>query len=278
MKLENINQVFSKMEWLDEEILRNSKSEGRNTKSDFYYKNLSIIKEKQEKGVIPFDEYKKVGGYDSIEYGFYIANIHYDLFIYDKTKKNDLEDRIIFFLQNANEELFKYETSWFRLNFYIEYSHYLRQIYKTEDDLEHFVYELNNEREKAIYDILWKKYLKGEYIKEKINLDYCSEEVNDYFLNAEIIDADDFEDNQDFIRYCKKVIEGRVNIIKKYSVLDFNECKSYHLNDINKLKGILIYCGKDDYDTQDVIYCNLEDICKCKNWEVKFGIRLITDY
>ena len=37
------------MEWLDEEIVRNSQSEGRNERSDFYYKNLSEIREKQRK-------------------------------------------------------------------------------------------------------------------------------------------------------------------------------------------------------------------------------------
>ena len=124
MILENINQIFSKMEWLDEEIERNSKSEGRNNKSDFYYKNLSEIREKQRKGIIPLDEYKNVGRQESIEYGYYIANIHYELFKYNMDNKDILEDRIIFFLQNAHDEIFESKDSWFRLNFYLDYSGY----------------------------------------------------------------------------------------------------------------------------------------------------------
>ena len=47
MVLENINQIFSKMEWLDEEIEKYRKSEEKNKKSNTYYKNLIDIREKQ---------------------------------------------------------------------------------------------------------------------------------------------------------------------------------------------------------------------------------------
>ncbi len=280
MKLEKINQIFSKMEWLDEAIKRNEESDGRNKRSDFYYENLRIIREKQEKGIIPFEEYKKVGRQQSIEYGYYMANIHYELFKYDEKNKDELEDRIIFFLLNARDELFAFEDSWFRLNFYLDYSCYLREIYHSDDnwrDLEWYATENKNGREKIIFDILWKKYLKDEYIKEKIYLDCCSKEINEFFYDAELIDIDDFDDNQDFISYCKTVIFDRVNVIKKYSVFDFTEIKTYSLIDVNKIKGIIIYCGKYDYDLQDVIAYNLEDICKCTDWERRYGIRLIVD-
>ena len=281
MELNNIKQIFSDMTWLDEEIERNNKSEGRNKKSDFYYNNLIDIRDKQRKGIIPFVEYKNVGRQESIEYGYYMANIHYELFECDDTNKDVLEDRIIFFLQNAQDKIFEYEDSWFRLNFYLDFSGYLRKIYHSNEkwqDLDHYVFEYNNEREKTIYDILWKKYMKKEYVKERINLDFCSKEINEFFYDAELIDIDDFDDEQEFIRFCKEIIAERVNIIKKYSVLDFTECRTYNLIDVNKLKGILIYCGKYNYETQDTLYCNLEDICKCNNWEFKYGIRLITDY
>ena len=120
--------------------------------------------------------------------------------------------------------------------------------------------------------------MKSEYINERINSIYFSKEINAYFIDAELIDADSFEDDQEFIRFCKKAILDRVNIMKRYSILNFSECKNHHIVDIYRLKGIVIYCGKYDYELQDVIYCNLEDICKCDAWEIKYGIRLITDY
>ena len=281
MVLENINQIFSKMEWLDEEIEKYRKSEEKNKKSNTYYKNLIDIREKQRNGIIPFDEYKNVGVLESIEYGYYMANIHYELFKYNIENKDVLEDRIIFFLQNARDEIFESEDSWFRLNFYLDYSGYLREIYHSDENwqrLEDYVYEYKNEKEKLIYDILWKKYMKSEYINERINSIYFSKEINAYFIDAELIDADSFEDDQEFIRFCKKAILDRVNIMKRYSILNFSECKNHHIVDIYRLKGIVIYCGKYDYELQDVIYCNLEDICKCDAWEIKYGIRLITDY
>lgn len=132
MILNNINQIFSDMNWLEKETIRNDKSEGKNKKSNFYYENLKMIRDKQKQGIIPFEEYKKVGIVGTIEYGYYIANIHYELFECNKDYKNILEDRIIFFIQNAPDDIFKYDDSWFRINFYNEYSNYLRQYYDDE--------------------------------------------------------------------------------------------------------------------------------------------------
>ena len=243
------------MEWLDEEIEKYRKSEEKNKKSNTYYKNLIDIREKQRNGIIPFDEYKNVGVLESIEYGYYMANINYELFKYNIENKDVLEDRIIFFLQNARDDIFESEDSWFRLNFYLDYSGYLREIYHSDENwqrLEDYVYEYKNEKEKLIYDILWKKYMKSEYINERINSIYFSKEINAYFIDAELIDADSFEDDQEFIRFCKKAILDRVNIMKRYSILNFSECKNHHIVDIYRLKGIVIYCGKYDYELQDV--------------------------
>ena len=133
MILNNLNQIFSNMDWLDEEIKRNELSEGRNPRSDAYYNNLLTIKNKQQAGIIPFEEYKslkRLKQLRTIEYGYYTANIHYDLFSYYKEQKEIIDDRIIFFLQNASNEIFDNEYSWFRLNFYLDYSYVLREYYQ----------------------------------------------------------------------------------------------------------------------------------------------------
>ena len=136
MTLNNLNQIFSNMDWLDEELKRHELSEGRNERSDAYYNKLLAIKSKQRAGIIPFEEYKNLGHFaqtKTIEYGYYSANIHYDLFRYYKEQKDIIDDRIIFFLQNASDELFENEYSWFRLNFYLDYSRSLRDYYQSDE-------------------------------------------------------------------------------------------------------------------------------------------------
>ena len=131
MKLERVNQIFSNMEWLDAEIKRNEAFEGRNEFSDLFYKTLESIRRKQQDGIVPYDEYKLIGkakSLDTIDYGYYIANIHYELFNYDIADKDTLEDRIIFFLNNANKELFKDKNSWFRLNFINDFRKFLKEV------------------------------------------------------------------------------------------------------------------------------------------------------
>lgn len=156
------------MDWLDEELKRHETSEGRNPRSDTYYNNLLAIKNKQQAGIIPFEEYKslkRLKQFRTIEYGYYAANIHYDLFIYYKDQKEIIDDRIIFFLQNASNEIFDNEYSWFRLNFYLDYSGALRDYYQCEEknyDLKYFVNKYGNAKEKEIYEILCNKYLKNE--------------------------------------------------------------------------------------------------------------------
>ena len=167
MILKNLNQIFSDMDWLDEEIKRNELSEGRNERSDAYYNNLLTIKNKQQAGIIPFEEYKslkRLKQLRTIEYGYYTANIHYELFIYDINNKDKLEDRIIFFISNARKEIFK-EDSWFRLNFSLDFLQYLENIYDIEyreHDLEYFVNKYGNAKEKEIARLLRKASVKEE--------------------------------------------------------------------------------------------------------------------
>ncbi len=168
MILKNLNQIFSNMDWLDEEIKIYKSSEGRNPRSDAYYNNLLTIKNKQQAGIIPFEEYKslkRLKHLRTIEYGYYTANIHYDLFRYYKEQKEIIDDRIIFFLQNASNEIFDNEYSWFRLNFYLDYSYVLREYYQCEEkdyDLEYFVNKYGNAKEKEIARLLRKAFVKEE--------------------------------------------------------------------------------------------------------------------
>lgn len=147
MKLDNITKHYSQMTWLDEEIKRNKAAIWRTKYSDFYYNILKKIREKQNNNHIPIDEYKLVGNrrtkLQTIEYGYYMANIHYDLFIADINEKEALENRIIFFLDNADEMLFKDDESWFRLNFEYEFLSYLKSIHLLQD-----INSLNEYKEK----------------------------------------------------------------------------------------------------------------------------------
>ena len=138
MNKKNIEKHFSPMAWLDEEIARNQASPGRNERSDRYCAALQTIKDKQSRGEIPSDEdYLALGGIrknrthcHNIEYGYYMANIHYDLFHYDLSDKDSLEDRILYFIEHA--ELDENAKDNFFLNFPANFSYYLSHIYKTD--------------------------------------------------------------------------------------------------------------------------------------------------
>ena len=70
---------------------------------------LIEICRKQVKGIVPFDEYKALGklnGYESIDYGFYLSNIKYDLEYYNDNHYETMK-RVLYFLQNADEEIFE---------------------------------------------------------------------------------------------------------------------------------------------------------------------------
>ena len=286
MKLERVNQIFSNMEWLDAEIKRNEAFEGRNEFSDLFYKTLESIRRKQQDGIVPYDEYKLIGkakSLDTIDYGYYIANIHYELFNYDIADKDTLEDRIIFFLNNANKELFKDKNSWFRLNFINDFRKYLKEVYsivESYNDLEYIIDEFCGPKEKEIYKILWTLFLKKEYFEKNIFDDLKPKEMTELFVNAQIIDIDDFLDEKKFIDYCKTEITERVNIIRKYSILWFKDCESHELIDVRKLRSIVIYCGKYNYELQELLCLILDDIGSNSryNIEYKFGIMLLTDF
>ena len=153
MNKENIEKHFSPMAWLDEEIERNETSSGRSERSDRYYAVLKTIKDKQRRGEIPSDEdYLALGGIrknrahcQNIEYGYYTANIHYDLFHYDLSDKDSLEDRILYFIEHA--ELDENAKDNFFLSFPANFSSYLSHIYKADKSSQNNEWILDKSRE-----------------------------------------------------------------------------------------------------------------------------------
>lgn len=167
MNKENIKKHFSPMAWLDEEIARSQTSSGRNETSDRYYAALQTIKDKQSRGEIPSDEdYLALGGIrknrahcQNIEYGYYTANIHYDLFHYDPSDKDSLEDRILYFIEHA--ELDENAKDNFFLNFPANFSRYLSHMYKADKPSQNNEGILDKSREDKLSRLYNAFYMRG---------------------------------------------------------------------------------------------------------------------
>ena len=167
MNKKNIEKYFSPMAWLDEEIARNQASPGRNERSDRYYAALQTIKDKQRRGEIPSDEdYLALGGIrknrthcHNIEYGYYMANIHYDLFHYDPSDKDSLEDRILYFIGHA--ELDENAKDSFFLNFPSNFSRYLSHMYKADKSSQNNKAVLDKSREDKLSRLYNAFYMRG---------------------------------------------------------------------------------------------------------------------
>ena len=167
MNKKNIEKHFSPMAWLDEEIARNQASPGRNERSDRYYAALQTIKDKQRRGEIPSDEdYLALGGIGknrtychNIEYGYYTANIHYDLFHYDLSDKDSLEDRILYFIEHA--ELDENAKDNFFLSFPANFSSYLSHVYKADKSSRDSKGALNKSREDKLSRLYNANYMRG---------------------------------------------------------------------------------------------------------------------
>ena len=167
MNKENIEKYFSPMAWLDEEIERNETSSGRSERSDRYYAVLKTIKDKQRRGEIPSDEdYLALGGIrknrahcQNIEYGYYTANIHYDLFRFDPSDKDSLEDRILYFIEHA--ELDENAKDNFFLSFPANFSRYLSHMYKADKSSQNNEGILGKSREDKLSRLCNAFYMRG---------------------------------------------------------------------------------------------------------------------
>ena len=65
---------------------------------------------------------------------YYTSNIHYDLFRYDASEKDQLEERILYFLENADRRTIKRRNGWFILNFPVDFFRYLIHVYQVDVD------------------------------------------------------------------------------------------------------------------------------------------------
>lgn len=100
----------------------------------------------------------------------------------------------------------------------------------------------------------------------------------DAYSDSEIIDIDDYSNEEVFINYVISSIEYRVNIINAYSIYKYNECNESTILEVTKLKGIIIYCGINNWNLQNTIYDYLDSKFDFKTLEFKYGIILLTDY
>ena len=136
-------KYFAPMDYLDKELEEYEDGYPDSVVENFY-EALKIIRDAQKKDQIPSEMlYENVGkgkkgGYQSVEYGYYIANIHYYLFDdcseYQRSElyKESLNKRIIHFLKTANMyNLFHY--GWFPLNFPLNYLRFLEDFYNKKN-------------------------------------------------------------------------------------------------------------------------------------------------
>lgn len=114
-----------------------------------FYEALKRIRNIQINGNVPNEEiYRMVGlarnnnDLATVEFGYYISNIHYYLFdecspyfIGDESNKDSLNNRILFFLHNANHEAL-FSFGWFLLNLPGEYLSFLKRQYKKKEPIE----------------------------------------------------------------------------------------------------------------------------------------------
>ena len=134
MRLKYNKYMFSDMDYLDNEIKR-YKGKYPNPNTENYYKALTNIKNIQQKGNIPTEaDYLEVGKskyFNSVEYGYYTANIHYDLFRYDESYTT-LFKRIVYFFDNADSKVLLDKSGWFTLNFPFDLLTYIETVFDLE--------------------------------------------------------------------------------------------------------------------------------------------------
>ena len=172
-------EIFAPMLFLDV-VLEEYKDGYPNPLTADYYETLRKIRESQNQGKIPEALYKRLGfgkkerfgdnSFETIEYGYFTANIHYYLYEscseYEVSKnyKDAVNHRILYFLKNADIDALC-AHGWFPLNFPNTYLSFLEKQYG-------------------------KTRIRKQEQKKPISI-YCSELLNDFALangNAEEID------------------------------------------------------------------------------------------
>ncbi len=286
MKLEKAIQIFSKMEW----IVRD--------KNDRAVEIMRKIREKQNSGIIPLDEYKEIFRWYSDNFckefsylespllGYYLMNIVYDFYSGYPEEIDDVEDRFIFFLQNYGNKFSLTKDKDFIDDFIIDcYRRFLMWIKRTPTNSYDLIIEQGSfvGKEKEIFQLLWNLYIKNEYIVEHARIDWESTDTKDLFSrleDAQIIDIDEYDNQDYFITVCKDIIKNRIEIIKQNSILSFKECHNHQMLELKKLKHIIFFCGPYNYELEDLLYCILEEYCEClvDKCSDRFGLSLVIDY
>lgn len=93
--------------------------------------------------------------------------------------------------------------------------------------------------------------------------------------NRDIIKRLDYKNINEFYNYCEMIIQSRIDIICKYNMVDYSECISSEIQELNKLEPIIIdCCFDDDYLIDDFAnhFENKYDLHSLKN---KYGILII---
>ena len=136
MKKKPTKDTLTSMEFLDE-LLEDYVEGYPSENTEAFYETLKMIRQAQNRGEVPEKVYKALGalrGHESIEYGYYLANIHYYLFAdclefqFSETYKKSVNERIKFFLENADPSGLA-GRGWFPLNFPFAYLHFLEGFY-----------------------------------------------------------------------------------------------------------------------------------------------------
>lgn len=93
--------------------------------------------------------------------------------------------------------------------------------------------------------------------------------------NANIIKRLDFKNINEFYNYCEKIIQTRIDIIGKYNMVDYSECISSEIQELNRLEPIIIDCCFDDNYLIDDFANYFETNFDLHSLKDKYGILII---
>ena len=132
------------MDYLDA-MLEEYKDGYPNKRTAAYFETMKRIRDQQRRGIAPPDEdYRELAlaryqpSAAGVEYGYYIANIHYYLFEdcseFERSEfyKATVNRRILFFLKDYADPDELMNCGWFPLNFPLNYLRFLKVFYRHE--------------------------------------------------------------------------------------------------------------------------------------------------
>lgn len=93
--------------------------------------------------------------------------------------------------------------------------------------------------------------------------------------NVNIIKRLDFKNINEFYNYCERVIQSRIDIISKYNMVDYSECISSEIQELNRLEPIIIDCCFNDCYLIDEFANYFEMKFNLHSLKDKYGILII---